>query len=392
MNFDNSYERISNYILKPTSPSLHTIIELSKSHFSRYRKNLIVLSELSVEKIDSKSKNVENRLCSYRNVQFGENVVTTNKKVNDRRIMTVQIERMKNTQVIFVVKLEEVKNLFKDRLIVIPSQPLPAKGNKNRWRHGSGYIMICRALIDFKKQGKEREWNEDDYNLLRLVKNSIVGNKNTPHFGAAGKYYSFGTNALYKIDENKSSIGIYGNNKSQYEEKNKQIQIQSKWVEEKLKTSLESAVDSQSNLFLHCSNFLSPVMDVAEKMQEEHGDINLNFDKFGDIGLYAAQVCVNATTRDYHTEFDQGPTLIYVPAQKKTVRNQYKFSFRINEKLEIQLKMIEHLSFIFSAALLTHRQECDGNEDHIFFNLASFCNKKLFSHMKKSFDRVINEK
>ena len=66
---------------------------------------------------------------------------------------------------------------------------------------------------------KKKIWNEEDYNLLKPVKNSFVGNSNTPHFGAQGKYFSFGVNALYKIDKNKSSIEKYGNKKAKMKTK-----------------------------------------------------------------------------------------------------------------------------------------------------------------------------
>ena len=41
---------------------------------------------------------------------------------------------------------------------------------------------------------------------------------------------------------------------------------------------------------------MSPVMDVAGTMQEECSNINLDYGKFENIGLFAAQVYVDATT------------------------------------------------------------------------------------------------
>ena len=54
-------------------------------------------------------------------------------------------------------------------------------------------------------------------------------------------------------------------------------------------------------------------MDVAEGLQEEYGEINMRSGKMGEFGHYAAQVCVTASMCDFHTELDQGPTLICVP-------------------------------------------------------------------------------
>ena len=88
-------------------------------------------------------------------------------------------------------------------------------------------------------------------------------------------------------------------------------------------------------------------MDVGQRIQKEIGDVNIRFGKLGEIGLYAAQVCINATTRDFHTEFDQGLTLIYVPYQILRDGIDYKFCFLINEETIIQLHMTMNLSFFY---------------------------------------------
>ena len=95
-------------------------------------------------------------------------------------------------------------------------------------------------------------------------------------------------------------------------------------------------------------------MDVAEHMQHQYGNINMTFGKMGEVGLYAAQVCVNASTRDFHTEFDQGPTMICVPAQDDHKSNQFNFCVCVNDGMIIQLKMNPGLCIFFSATFLTH--------------------------------------
>ena len=72
----------------------------------------------------------------------------------------------------------------------------------------SGYVILCHAVIDNKSH--DAIWTEDDICILKKVKNSVVVNQNTTHFGATGKYFSFGMNACYKVDKKKSSLGTYG--------------------------------------------------------------------------------------------------------------------------------------------------------------------------------------
>ena len=76
----------------------------------------------------------------------------------------------------------------------------------------------------------------------------------------------------------------------------------------------------------------------------------------GYFFLYAAQTCVNDFTQDFHTEFDQGPTLICMTDQKEDKMSKYIFCFHLNSDTIIQLKMNPRLVFVFSAALLTHCQ------------------------------------
>ena len=94
--------------------------------------------------------------------------------------------------------------------------------------------------------------------MLKCVKKSIVEKKSTPHFGVLGQYFSFGMNALYKIDHKNSSIGLYVSKKGKDDCLS--------FIEEKLSVSLEQAVLSQSELFYHCSNMLSLVMNVADRL------------------------------------------------------------------------------------------------------------------------------
>ena len=124
---------------------------------------------------------------------------------------TIQLERMKNNHVIIVVRLNELEALFPDCLVTIPCQPYLKETNSNRWQHKSSYVMLARAIWDKIDQKSTDIWEEKDYKLLKKVKKSIIRNKNTPHFGASENYFSFGMNRLYRIDDKKSSIGVYRN-------------------------------------------------------------------------------------------------------------------------------------------------------------------------------------
>ena len=95
ISFEQTYHQISKYILEPQSPSLHTVIELSRSHMSQYKYNMIILSGLGVKTIDKSRTHVENRYCTYSNIEYGKNVRISSNKQNGCDLTTIELERMK---------------------------------------------------------------------------------------------------------------------------------------------------------------------------------------------------------------------------------------------------------------------------------------------------------
>ena len=236
---------------------------------------------------------------------------------------------MRHKYCFIVAPREEVESLYDGRIVIIGTKPSnKSKEDVMKNREPSGYVVLCRAMMQKKLTTDNSKWCADDFKNLKTTKNSIVGNKSTPHFGANGYYYSYGLNGVYKIDKTtQSSIGEYGIRKSKDEERNKIIKEKAKQMEYKLLKSLQDVVREQSRDFLYSCNFLSPTAHIANHLQSKLGHININYNKFTSIGLYAAQVCVNATTQQFHTELDQGPTLIYVPNQDDASTNKYNFNF-----------------------------------------------------------------
>ena len=108
-------------------------------------------------------------------------------------------------------------------------------------------------------------------------------------------------------------------------------------------------------------------------------------------GSWSSNLCVNATTDLFHTEDDCTYTIISVPLQSKS-QNKYKFLFQLNESSTIGIELIPNTSFMFSGMLLTHRQAVDDQVmndqgSDISINISSYGNKRIFSHIRKSFER-----
>ena len=94
-------------------------------------------------------------------------------------------------------------------------------------------------------------------------------------------------------------------------------------------------------------------------MQNEIGSVNLQKIRTSKNGIWQSEICVNAKTNIFHTEKDVMYTFITIPKQKLKsnegiIRKNTFFVFQINEGVNVSLKMIPNLSFMFSGAMLTH--------------------------------------
>ena len=129
-------------------------------------------------------------------------------------------------------------------------------------------------------------------------------------------------------------------------------------------------------------------------MQASKKDINIKEGYASKLGCWQTSICVNATTGKLHSENDCTYTLISVPKQNINFseRNvhKYHFLFSLTDKKKLNLPLLPGVSFVFSAAFLTHRQhQNDMNKanEESFFNIASYGNKRMFNHIKTSFNK-----
>ena len=68
---------------------------------------------------------------------------------------------------------------------------------------------------------------------------------------------------------------------------------------------------------------------------------------------------------------------------------EYRFILQLQQHMNISFKLKYGISFMLSGKFLTHRQQCTHTlheNDDVFFNLAAYGNKRLYSHINKSFD------
>ena len=342
------------------------------------KNNCIVFSGLSVEfKCNEKGK-CQNIISSFSNLSYGKNITYTTQASNDITKIVLQTTRTKGKYIFGIMAKDEVKKSVYNDYVVFTESSIS---------HKSMSGMVILFVSQQQRHICGHEWNEHDVAKLRHSKPSTVGNKTHPHFGASGEYYSFGISAVYKV-ENGSSVGEYANKRHKMEDKNRLINMYAKQLEAQLIGSVATAFQHLSTICYNVSNWIAPVVDVAYNLQRDNGDINIKNSDLFQLGVPQAHICVNATTSEFHTEYDQSLTYICVPKQKMNGKNWYEFLFNINASTVLSLPMSVGLNLLFSATFLTHRQHCNNQNGHIFLNFASFSNKKLLRHMINSFKRL----
>ena len=140
---------------------------------------------------------------------------------------------------------------------------------------------------------------------------------------------------------------------------------------------------------------MSPIINTAYKGQKNIGKDILKRVLMNDLGTWNCFLFVDGKTRDFHIEKDCAYTFITVPDQvMRTNRNpdEYPtFRFKLNKSTEVMLPMKCNVSFLYNANFLTHRQEytIDRDKDgYRFYNISTYANQKLFSHLRHSFKRM----
>ena len=254
----------------------------------------------------------------------------------------------------------------------------------------SGRVLLLYCVHDHQRHYTGWEFNRGLVKALTTSKQNIITKKKN-HNGSEGKYFSYGNKANFEII-NHSSVSQYAYKLFKDDEKSTASHLKNNAIECICSHELGVAMDSLSGRLHNLRDLISPILDVAYSEQKHKGYINLKKVQSSDHGCWQTQVCVNASTEKFHTEKDCTYTLIHVPKQKKSsdVNQQYRFVFQLMKHMNICITLRYGVSFIFSGQFLTHRQQCTkphNTTDDFFFNIASYGNNRLYSHIKKSFHR-----
>jgi len=169
-----------------------------------------------------------------------------------------------------------------------------------------------------------------------------------------------------------------------------------KHFERTLAEEFVSTLEKMKRYFPNIKNILSPSISVLQSHFNTFGTNMKSQDLsyFVNNGLINMHYCINTETMQYHTEQDQLYTIIAVPQQVQIHQHKRQganFEFYINEENIFVVEMFPNTSFKYSGYLLTHRQQLmkEQYKNHLFLNISTYCSKRLYDNMMKSFHRQI---
>ena len=355
----------------------HVLMELSKVEYKRYKDNIIHLSGLN--EINCKKEIIYNKALYGKGIKMKKTIRTHD--TDSFRSNELVLTRMKGSFAMIIANKEECSRIDPELL-------------NSSARHNldpSGFVVLM--TIVFKNNDKSSStWDYKDTQLLRSCKpNILVSSK---HHGSTGYYSSFGNKASYdKVVD--SSVGQYAIKKNVNENKQEVILQNANIFEARASKEIDRSVNDLSKVVPLIRYILSPVIQSAYNLQRKIGNIQLKESLSSNNGCWQKSICINAETKDYHVEKDCTYTLISIPKQlnlsQVDLSSKYQFYFKLTETEHIHIPLKAGISFFFSGTYLTHRQNkdtCQHTTDNDFINIASYGNKRLFSHIRQSFKKL----
>ena len=297
----------------------------------------------------------------------------------------VNLSEIKGGYAIIATTIEELNVMIECNSIILIDSTEGSKSGRaiNDKSRLSGYVMLAVMQLDKTINRSGFAWGRGHFNTVNIAKNNIMTLSNK-HHQSTGHYFSWGNRGNYGMLEN-SSVGGYACKRGD------KAKMNSEFIEFMMNTELISAINKMKKILPILPSVVAPVIRVAHELQSTVGDINIQKPYGTNVGVWQSSLSVNAVTKVMHTWDDVTYSTISVPLQEvHSTERKYHFMFQLNHKNIMSLPLIEGTTLLFSGKLLTHRQSCnafESTDDELFFNFASYGNKKLHNHIRKSFIR-----
>ena len=362
-----------------------TLIELSKQHYNKLKQYCIHVSDVRVSE--------DGRFIYYNSVQYGKNISLRQldrKTKGQKKNRYINLLKSKGGYMFITGNKAECLSIAPNTHCFTPTP------TENLTSSLSGIVILQMAVVDQNNTYRSNfsYWDNNVYKVAKKSKPNTL--KSFDHHGSRGFNFSFGNKPLYGMCDG-SSVGVYQNKKSTSKVPKRQcdIDMNANWIQMLCSSTIKRGIFLLSNIIPEINKLLCPIVNAAYRMQSECGNDMLTPIDNEDDGFWNAFLFVDGRTENFHTEHDCAYTLITVPKQyMKTDLNlsdRPHFIFKIDEDRDLYLPLTPHLSFIYNATFLTHRQSYTpllDDDQPRFYNISSYSNEKLFNHLRVSFNRL----
>ena len=391
------------------------LVELSQNEKKQFDAFSIHVSDLSIVNTHPSKLSRFNK-SFYKKIQFGTHLLQSknspktqdiefhlhNEEMKTFTAKELLITNIKSNKIFITITKNDVYRVHQNPIFFTTSQTL-SESTKNF--KPSGHVIIAVIKLNTTDSTDSNlTWSQSFSETITQCKNNIISSTATSHFNSQGYIASFGNKGSFTKTANDSSINQYSNKKAINKRQQLLIDSNAKIVENLCALQVQSASKSLCKTLNSSSNIFAPLLNVANSLQHKYGDFNFKKVQTYNDGLWHSEVCINAITKDFHTENDASYTLISVPTQERnndrsTFSNMNRkdtfFLFELDSDNIFAIRMRDNISFFFHGALLTHRQHCDDGYEPIeirkqkpkFYNIACYSNARLFFHLRKTIQR-----
>ena len=260
------------------------------------------------------------------------------------------------------------------------------------------YVLLS-VIINMKDDPNDFHPKVNDSVLFDEHKSSIV--QEGKHYRSTGKYYADGIHSSYEqyTDGSPKSVSRYAT---------KDTPPHRRTLFDERINAVNHFVRSCNNAFKHASGF--NIVEQSATNTTNNGKLGLllnsltnqyNAEKIdlspimvgNDSAIFpSVNTCVNAGTGTFHTENDQGYTLIATPYQDAVKRATFVLS--ISSHFKVGIRLDDGMANLFNARLLTHRQVIDTHRGgHDFWSIGCYGNRRLeqntFTLLRRHYDLVL---
>ena len=171
----------------------------------------------------------------------------------------------------------------------------------------NGTVLLYYAILPKKSKKHNMQFDYDFAKNIKKVKNSTI-KKGADHNGSTGLYYSFGNKGSYEMVNN-SSVGQYSTKVIKNEKKNIEFNMWCSSADDLIAEHMNNSVHALKSYIRNIPRLISPVIDTAYEMQQDHGDVNLKAMNSKESGIWMCTIALNAQTSNFHSEDDCTYTL-----------------------------------------------------------------------------------